>query len=1007
MSNSPPTPLDKFFQVQVQDGSGNDLPQRGTVQFTGGSSAPFDDATNERTVVPLAASSSTSDGQNALTLSSGLNSDIAINANVVQRVTGPSAAFSIGGFNRTPTPTGGERLTIVNTTSEPMTIVQEDASSSTAHRIDTQTTIAIVLPAKKGSATFVYDGVAQRYVLQGVGAAHPLVVAAADFGCTGSGTTDDTNAIQAAVDYALTLLLVSPNGSGFAGVTVQLPAGICLLSSSHGAGTACIELPPNINLRGHRTVLTTTSTTVHLVRSGNSHQVYESLRFVGGKSALVMNGPSWHYGGSLGTNTGGACNVIRDCDFWHQSGPSIYFDSTVEVRGSATTLLVDGGEAQTSCLYCGTTNGTVFRGGTYAMAQNTSLDANAIVVKDDNGNFMPFIVSHGQVFLENIGFTAQTTGVSAMGPAVLGGEGQFRSVSSRYGGEGASVWIRFDDSIVYNGQTLPIDPGRNGVISSFADAIVCASGTANLIEVYGRFPLCIDIRSPTGIAVTGWGIYVDSATCATSTYLNQPVDDLFINYDALSLGVILKVRSGSSPTSLDGTDVTDQLRRNMTNALARGRKNPGHVAKNYMPAGHISFADADSISGGCAATGTPSSASGYRLVPMVAASDQTFYQGQFTNALATIPHGVCTFSFEIEATFSEQVIVYLHNGSTLVPCDRLPFDSTATSNGRQRLATTFFHDGTFTDITVSIFNIPNTVSFTGAFLQLNRGDGVGAWSGPSNAQSDGLMTAIYYVPTVPPTTGSYVTGDQAFATTFPVSGYARAVCIAGGSPGTWQVFDQVPYTPLQEGGVAFQYDAAGLTAGAITKWPDSSGNSPFMDLTGTATATASSGPNSQPDVEFNGSSNHLDVSHSSLFFASEVFLVAKYNATFAAADAIFAGSGTVAFSRPNNTTLQVNDAGGAHTAADSGMQTYSVWHAWWTGSAFTVNQNGVTIFSAVSSTATGIGNTVSMANYDGTGALPGNVSIAYAIGFAANLSSGARTRVINYLQTRFGLTGQS
>lgn len=110
----------------------------------------------------------------ALTLGNGLNSNITLYATGASayssylRVTGPSAGFSIGGFsNRVSTVSTypGSQLVIYNSTSQQMTIVNEDASSTATNRIKTLTGANVVLRAGTSAATFIYDDTDTRWVL--------------------------------------------------------------------------------------------------------------------------------------------------------------------------------------------------------------------------------------------------------------------------------------------------------------------------------------------------------------------------------------------------------------------------------------------------------------------------------------------------------------------------------------------------------------------------------------------------------------------------------------------------------------------------------------------------------------------------------------------------------------------------------------------------------------------------------------------------------------------------
>lgn len=99
----------------------------------------------------------------ALTLANGLNSNITTPASSFLHATGPSAAFSVGGF---VSPTNGQRLTLYNGTFQTMTVVNEDASSTATNRIKTLTGANYTLPAGAQSVIeLVYDSTDQRWIL--------------------------------------------------------------------------------------------------------------------------------------------------------------------------------------------------------------------------------------------------------------------------------------------------------------------------------------------------------------------------------------------------------------------------------------------------------------------------------------------------------------------------------------------------------------------------------------------------------------------------------------------------------------------------------------------------------------------------------------------------------------------------------------------------------------------------------------------------------------------------
>jgi hypothetical protein len=146
---------------------------------------------------PTGPAGPSSGGQSLMTLVNGLNSNITTAALLAQRVVGPTAVFSVGGFSLAGV-AGGQALTIVNTTAQVMTIVHEDLSSTAANRIDTQSGLPIALPPRKGTATFTYDAISSRFVLQNTGFQAPRYIDVRDSGAKLDGTTDDTAAVLAA-----------------------------------------------------------------------------------------------------------------------------------------------------------------------------------------------------------------------------------------------------------------------------------------------------------------------------------------------------------------------------------------------------------------------------------------------------------------------------------------------------------------------------------------------------------------------------------------------------------------------------------------------------------------------------------------------------------------------------------------------------------------------------------------------------------------------------------------
>jgi hypothetical protein len=100
----------------------------------------------------------------AVTLVNGTNENVAINNCGYLSITGPTAAFSIGGFMNSAT--AGQRLVIFNNTAEEMTINNADSSSSTANQIYTLSGGNLLIGTTNGAAgTFVYDAAVSKWVL--------------------------------------------------------------------------------------------------------------------------------------------------------------------------------------------------------------------------------------------------------------------------------------------------------------------------------------------------------------------------------------------------------------------------------------------------------------------------------------------------------------------------------------------------------------------------------------------------------------------------------------------------------------------------------------------------------------------------------------------------------------------------------------------------------------------------------------------------------------------------
>lgn len=99
----------------------------------------------------------------SLVLSNGANNDVVIDTNSFIRVTGPTAAFSISGFAGG---SNGRLITLYNTTSQPMTIIN-NATSANGNQILTLTGENIVSPAKSSVLQLQYNSTLSRWIVIG------------------------------------------------------------------------------------------------------------------------------------------------------------------------------------------------------------------------------------------------------------------------------------------------------------------------------------------------------------------------------------------------------------------------------------------------------------------------------------------------------------------------------------------------------------------------------------------------------------------------------------------------------------------------------------------------------------------------------------------------------------------------------------------------------------------------------------------------------------------------
>ena len=133
-------------------------------------------------------------GQTTVTLSSGLNSNVATQGLTSIRIVGPTAAFAIDSFTAGQ---AGNQLEVLNATAFPLTYVNAGAGSSSANRIVVGAGASVTQSAGYQRADLSYDGTSHHWTMKGAGSPYPTVFNAKDFGAQGNGIQVSDGAMSA------------------------------------------------------------------------------------------------------------------------------------------------------------------------------------------------------------------------------------------------------------------------------------------------------------------------------------------------------------------------------------------------------------------------------------------------------------------------------------------------------------------------------------------------------------------------------------------------------------------------------------------------------------------------------------------------------------------------------------------------------------------------------------------------------------------------------------------
>ncbi len=500
-------------------------------------------------------------GQIQATLVNGLNSNIATGGQPTVRIAGPTAAFSVGGFQLpgAATPQAGQQLVLTNPTAYSMTIVDEDASSTATNRITVGAGAPATVPAN-AQATFVYDGSASRWVLQNGGLVYRTVTDPREYGVKSDGSTDDTAAWAAAQ-------AATPSGG-----TILVPVGVSIVSASFVITTA------GLTFRGHgrKSIIRAANNTFHMFLLEANDLAFERFAVEGGTTVdsgtvapgqgqfafftnAVVYSPtdcSWDHvyisgpvsspqqGFNNGIKADSNCTdwSISKCRFEYLIGANGTYGSGYGILlGQASRITVDG------CRFQGNTSSSPvqMRHAIYFSAGCSDCWATNNFVDSTNQDSIPLNAYAGQsppntrIRIVGNHITNRAAGatdsasISVNGPAqecliasnLIIGDGSV-SISMTDGAEGGgNICHRIDDNVIVNSGTTGINLyGVSNVYGRGNHVVDCsraATGVSPALNVgssssgqFGQQPVNVDVEVIVGTN-RGWSANVTIASPAT------------------------------------------------------------------------------------------------------------------------------------------------------------------------------------------------------------------------------------------------------------------------------------------------------------------------------------------------------------------------------------------------------------------------------------------------------------------------------------------------------------
>jgi len=568
------------------------------------------------------------------------------------------------------------------------------------------------------------------------------------FGAKGDGVTDDSAAIQRAVDSAQN----ANQFSGAAGTGVYTMQDVFLPKGVYKINT-CIDKPSYIGLIGEsQCSLKGNNASTDILRIGSGYNKIQNIIFAGGRRAIVIGGFSAHYGTNLGDGSldlyGG---TIDNCFFRYQSGPSIAKDSSTDHRAGAQTFVCSNFGFEGCTLFYGGFDGFFFDNG------RIIADATTLPVLFDSGATMGVFVNGGGVLS-----VSHITGVGlASGQAWLEGSGIIRTQDFRRGEDPLVIYRVRTTGMSYLGEPLPIDPGILAQLYSDTDVFVNTS--KNLIEIYDDFPDIISIRRPVPINFNFGGgrlyftfadearVWIDSVSCPASEWRMSQGEGLQYEFDGKT--GVFRFYTSNNPTTA-GTDVTDIVR-------ALSMPTPGQSSEGlpnlFIPNGTGGTTgleiDPSVGFGSVFATGVFTNDTSLGYTTRKYTSTEVGATGNFGAALrydasvgwsdgvtfAGYAAGIYTFSIFVKANFSGRLRLSRDYAAAMTAVRE--FDGSASAQEWQRLSFPFWHDGSNRNLQLSCGGMPGTAGTAGfvimALPMINVGPQPAAYVLPGLTIADG------------------------------------------------------------------------------------------------------------------------------------------------------------------------------------------------------------------------------------------------------------------------------